>query len=275
VTFVPHTQLLTAQVDAVLRDPSELTHTPHPIIYHALLSPTANKGRPLPSRQSLLDEAGILLGAGADSTGVTLMVTAYHILQDPQVRQRLEAELREAWPVLDEVPRYEVLEKLPYLVCAHCPNLFFLQLDHAGMLFFSRFSLTKLPLALSAQAAVTKEGLRMFPGVIAHPRVVPLEGAVISGTFIPGGVRFNFFLHHRRSHPFPSASSPLAPAPLPSSTWKLIFFFLTDDVAMCTRRRLWARVSVTFTGRPSCTSARRHFCPSGGWAHLPRHVTRR
>lgn len=144
-------ELLTAQVDAVLRDPGELAHTPHPIIYHALLSPTANKGRPLPSRQSLLDEAAILLGAGSDSTGVTLMVTAYHLLQNPLARQRLDAELRDAWPVLDEVPPYEILEKLPYL------------------------------------AAVTKEGLRMFPGVIAHPRVVPREGAVISGTFIPGG----------------------------------------------------------------------------------------
>lgn len=30
----------------------------------------------------------------------------------------------------------------------------------------------------------------MFPGAIAHPRVVPREGAVISGEFIPGGVRF-------------------------------------------------------------------------------------
>jgi len=28
----------------------------------------------------------------------------------------------------------------------------------------------------------------MFPSAIAHPRVVPLEGAVISGSFIPGGV---------------------------------------------------------------------------------------
>ena len=117
-----HPQLLTAQVDAILRDPTELTLTPHPIIYHALLSPEANKGRPLPSRQSLLDEAAILLGAGADSTGVTLMVTAHYVLQDPQVRQRLEAELREAWPILEETPRYEVLEKLPYLVRPRLPG---------------------------------------------------------------------------------------------------------------------------------------------------------
>jgi len=144
-------ELLAAQVDSILRDPTQLTLTPHQIIYHALLSPEANKGRPLPSRQSLLDEAFILLGAGADSTGVVLTVIAYYVLQNPQVRQRLEAELREAWPVLEEIPRYEVLEKLPYL------------------------------------AAVTKEGLRMFPGVIGHPRVVPRQGAVISGAFIPGG----------------------------------------------------------------------------------------
>lgn len=119
--FAP-AQLLTEQVDAILRDPTELTLTPHPIIYHALLSPEANKGRPLPSRQSLLDEAAIHLGAGADSTGVTLMVTAHYVLQNPQVRQRLEAELREAWPILEETPRYEVLEKLPYLVRPRYPG---------------------------------------------------------------------------------------------------------------------------------------------------------
>ena len=44
------------------------------------------------------------------------MVTAHHLLQTPLARRRLEDELREAWPVLDEVPPYEVLEKLPYLV---------------------------------------------------------------------------------------------------------------------------------------------------------------
>lgn len=56
------------------------------------------------------------------------------------------------------------------------------------------------------QAAVAKEGLRMFPGVIAHPRVVPREGAMISGEFIPGGVRFDFFLTPR----LPLDSPPLS-----------------------------------------------------------------
>jgi cytochrome P450 len=122
--FISHhpQQLLLAKIDGILRDPTELALTPHPIIYHALLSPEANKGRPLPSRRSLLDEAGILLGAGADSTGITLMVTTHYVLQNPQVRQRLEAELREAWPVLEEIPRYEILEKLPYLVRLRIPG---------------------------------------------------------------------------------------------------------------------------------------------------------
>lgn len=156
-------ELLAAQIDAILRDPSELTLAAHPIIYHALLSPEANKGRPLPSRQSLLDEAGILLGAGADTTGVALTTITHHVLHNPATLQRLRAELREAWPVLENAPRYETLENLPYLT------------------------------------AVIKEGLRMFPSAIAHPRVVPPEGAVISGAFVPGGtvVGQSFVFVHR------------------------------------------------------------------------------
>jgi hypothetical protein len=50
------------------------------------------------------------------------MVAAHYVLQNGQVRQRLEAELREAWPVLEEIPRYEVLEKLPYLVRPRFPG---------------------------------------------------------------------------------------------------------------------------------------------------------
>jgi hypothetical protein len=61
----------------------------------------------------------------------------------------------------------------------------------------------------------------MFPGVIAHPRVVPLEGAVISGTFIPGGVRFNFSSIIDTLTP---SCPPLLPSTLPSSPWKLIIF---------------------------------------------------
>ncbi|KAH9057596.1 putative P450 monooxygenase [Lactarius vividus] len=151
------------QIDEILRNPASLEHTPHKIIYHSLLDADANKGRPLPSRLSLRHEAAALLGAGSDSTSITAATISYYVLHNPEVQQRLVDELRTAWPVLEEVPRYEVFEKLPYLT------------------------------------AVIKEGLRLFPGSAALPRVVPPEGATIAGTFIPGGtvVGQSFLYVHR------------------------------------------------------------------------------
>ena len=80
--------------------------------------------------------------------------------------------------MLENVPRYETLEKLPYLVrpIALATSMSQIQVRTNGT---------------SSQTAVIKEGLRMFPSAIAHPRVVPPEGAVISGSFIPGGVSRN------------------------------------------------------------------------------------
>ncbi|KAH9057967.1 cytochrome P450 [Lactarius deliciosus] len=152
-------ELLTAQIDAILRNPSELELAAHPIIYHALLSPEANKGRPPPSCKSLKDEAGmILLGAGADTAGVALTTVTHHVLHNPATLERLRAALRAAWPVLGDVPRYEMLKNGRYQ--GGSPDV--------------------------SQCA------------IAHPRVVPQGGAVISGSFIPGGTvvgQFFVFVH--------------------------------------------------------------------------------
>jgi cytochrome P450 len=103
------------QINAILRDPGSLKNASHRIIYHALLDPDANKGRPLPSKLSLWHEAGALFAAGSDTIAVAATTISYHVLHNPQVQQQLVAELRTVWPVLDDVPRYEVLEKLPYL----------------------------------------------------------------------------------------------------------------------------------------------------------------
>ena len=103
------------QIDEILRNPGSLENTPHKIIYHSLLDPSSNKGRPLPSRRSLIQEAATLLSAGSDSPSIAATTVAYHVLHNREVQQRLVNELHTAWPVLEEVPRYEVLEKLPYL----------------------------------------------------------------------------------------------------------------------------------------------------------------
>jgi cytochrome P450 len=103
------------QINAILRDPSSLKNASHRIIYHSLLDPDANKGRPLPSKLSLWHEAGALFSAGSDTVAVAATTISHHVLHNPQVHRRLITELRTTWPVLDDVPRYEVLEKLPYL----------------------------------------------------------------------------------------------------------------------------------------------------------------
>ncbi|KAI9459862.1 putative P450 monooxygenase [Lactarius psammicola] len=177
--------MLLDQIDEILRNPASLKNASHKIIYHSLLDPNANKGRPLPSRLSLYHEALALFGAGSDTTAIAATTISYHVLHNPEVQQRLVNELRTAWPVLEEVPRYEVFEKLPYLAIL------------SG--FFS-------------QTAVIKEGLRMFPGGAALPRVVPPEGATIGGTFVPGGtVVGQWFLYVLRSpavFPDPNAFIP-------------------------------------------------------------------
>ncbi|KAH8980596.1 cytochrome P450 [Lactarius hatsudake] len=107
-------ETLMDQIDEILRNPTSLENTSHKIIYHSLLDPDAYKGRPMPSK-SLWHEALTLFGAGSDTVAVAATTISYHVLHNPEVQQRLVNELHTAWPVLEEVPRYEVFEKLPYL----------------------------------------------------------------------------------------------------------------------------------------------------------------
>ena len=118
----PLPQMYANQIDEILRNPSSLENTPHKIIYHSLLDPDANKGRALPSRLSLRQEAAALLNAASDTTSISATTITYHVLHNPEVQQRLVKELRVAWPVLEDVPRYEVLEKLPYLASPLPPS---------------------------------------------------------------------------------------------------------------------------------------------------------
>ncbi|KAI9459930.1 putative P450 monooxygenase [Lactarius psammicola] len=107
-------ETLMDQIDEILRDSSSLENASHRIIYRSLLGRDA-KGRRSLSKLSLWHEAAALLGGGSDTIAVAAVTISYHILHNPEVQQRLVNELRTAWPVLEEVPRYEVFEKLPYL----------------------------------------------------------------------------------------------------------------------------------------------------------------
>ncbi|KAI0038829.1 putative P450 monooxygenase [Auriscalpium vulgare] len=155
--------MLKEQIDGILRDPAQLEESLYPTIYHRLLSPAAHKGRPLPSKLSLFHEAQVLLHAGAGPVGMSLTTTVHHVLNIPGAQESLRAELRSVWPDINTPPRYEVLEKLPFLT------------------------------------AIVREGFRLFPGGASLPRVVPPGGAIISGVHIPGGTvvgqSFTFVQH--------------------------------------------------------------------------------
>jgi cytochrome P450 len=140
------------QVAEVIANPESLKNQPHPIIYHRLLDPEAQKGRPLPSAQSLLDEAQTLIFAGSDTVSNTLMVGFFHLLSRPALQNRLRDELLESWPELHDPPIFETLETLPLLT------------------------------------AVIKESLRICPNVTTPlERIVPAAGAVIAGVSVPAG----------------------------------------------------------------------------------------
>ena len=100
----------------VSKNPSLLEDAPHPIIYHRLLDPSAHKDCKVPSPDSLYEEAQALMFGGTDIVANSLMTGAFHILENPDILQKLKEELLVAWPEIEQVPKYEELEKLPYLV---------------------------------------------------------------------------------------------------------------------------------------------------------------
>jgi cytochrome P450 len=149
-------KMLRAQIKGLMDDPERyLAELPHQMsIYHRLMDPATYTDGKAPEAEILYEEAQTLLFAGADTVGNALMVGTHHLLHDPVVLSKLNAELHEAWPVLDQPPKLAQLEKLPYL------------------------------------DAVIKESLRRSYGVVSGlPRIVPAEGAQISGVNVPAGVR--------------------------------------------------------------------------------------
>ena len=162
--FAQISRLTREQVEAAIADPSSLQKYPHQTIYHRLLDPAAQDGRPIPSKDQLLEEAKNLIFAGTDTTGNTLYVGMWHLMRDLSLQSRLRKEVRAVWPSLTDEPSYETLANVPLL------------------------------------AAVIKESLRVSSGVSSPlSRVVSPQGAVIGGHSVPGGTIVGMsavFLHN-------------------------------------------------------------------------------
>ena len=85
-------------------------------IFHGILTPIPEEGYVVPSVDDIKDEAYGILAAAADTTGNGMTVAAYHVVNNPDIYQKLRAELKTAFPDFDSRLNFTELEKLPYLV---------------------------------------------------------------------------------------------------------------------------------------------------------------
>lgn len=108
-------QMLEDQIKEVKSDPQSLADHPHPTIYHEFLKDPKNT----PSDLALRDEAVLYTTAGSDTVSDSFTVGAVNVVGNPEIHAKLVNELMSAWPSLEDTPRFEVFEKLPYLVCSH------------------------------------------------------------------------------------------------------------------------------------------------------------
>ena len=68
------------------------------------------------SDERLAKEAQVLMGGGTASTARTLSFISYYLLARPNIRSKLEQELKEPMAKYPEkVPTWAELERLPYL----------------------------------------------------------------------------------------------------------------------------------------------------------------
>jgi cytochrome P450 len=97
-------------------DAGEIKPSAIPTMFQQLLTPGITEGYVVPSVDDLKDEAYSVLAAAADTTGNCMTVAAYHVVRNPEIYQKLKAELRAAFPDPKAELDFVSLEKLPYLV---------------------------------------------------------------------------------------------------------------------------------------------------------------
>lgn len=181
------------QIATYIDKPEELDKTPHPTVFHVLMD--SSHGTRL-SATAMAEEASLFLIAGTDTTSnASALGTIFALSDNGYMRNKLKEELKSVWPRLEDKPSLEVLESLPYL------------------------------------KAVCKESLRLSHGAMSPlMRVVPQQGAVLGGHFVPGGTKVGMahtFVHFNPTlFPEPHTFRPerwLEPGAEALDTWNVAF----------------------------------------------------
>lgn len=67
------------------------------------------------TKEHLIAEAIVMIVAGTDTTAVSLSTSLHNMLQQPEVYQRLQDEIRTVMTSIDSRPAFEDLDALPFL----------------------------------------------------------------------------------------------------------------------------------------------------------------
>ncbi|KAJ5671881.1 cytochrome P450 [Penicillium longicatenatum] len=129
-------------------------------IYPAML---ANDKVPPSEKKAkrLQEDATFFMLAASDAPSEALVITSFHILDNPEVLRRLKDELFSAFPDVTSIPSLDELERLPYLT------------------------------------AVLREGLRLSNIVVPRqPRVAPDEVLQFHNWKIPPGTPVSMTIYH-------------------------------------------------------------------------------
>jgi cytochrome P450 len=123
------------------------------------------------TRNDLITICQSNIGAGSDTTAITLSSVFYHLMKYPQSYHRLQSEIDTAAKEgrISDPATFKEAQELPYL------------------------------------QAVVKEALRIHPATgLPMQRIVPTEGTTIAGRFIPGrsSVGINAWVAHRNTSVF-------------------------------------------------------------------------
>jgi cytochrome P450 len=105
---------LKSRITNIVNGENQIHHdSQHPTIFSELL------GSDLPPREKTLGrlsaEAQQLIGAGLETVAWALTVTLFHLISNPSILEKLQAELKEAIPDPTDIPDSLYLERLPYL----------------------------------------------------------------------------------------------------------------------------------------------------------------
>ena len=103
-------QKLKEQIQGYMQRPAELDEAAQPLLFHALLNPAAATKLTL---GGIIEEANLLIVAGTDTTSnASALGTVCALAGDGRVARTLQAELRAAWPRLDEKPPLDLTATL-------------------------------------------------------------------------------------------------------------------------------------------------------------------